>query len=214
MSFGACLRSAREERRLTLDQIAARTKIKRELLEDLEDDDLTRWPKYLVYRHGYLRSIADAIGIDRDQILVDFDETFPEYFPVAFDGGKRAANSPPAPSQSSPLRTLVPFLSPGAMALAVVLGVIAGALLGVVGRGTVTLATTDTNDSPVVHNGQDIALEPTIVEMAPAMAASSDDDAVRALNLTSDAVEGEVRVVSNPPDAIVTVNGIGRDESG
>src|SRR3954471_11226887 len=89
MSFGSYLQSARLRRQLTLDTLAERTKIKRNLLADLEQDDLSQWPKYLVYRHGYLRSIADVLGLDRDEVLDRFDEAFPEYVPVAFDGGRR-----------------------------------------------------------------------------------------------------------------------------
>src|SRR5437868_822501 len=88
MSFGEYLRTVREERRATLDDIERRTKIKKHLLADLEDDDLSRWPKYLVYRHGYVRSIADALSLDAEFVLGRFDEAFPEYAPVAFDGGR------------------------------------------------------------------------------------------------------------------------------
>ena len=59
MSFGDYLRNAREQRDVTLDELWRRTKVRRHLLLELEEDDLSRWPKYLVYRHGYIRSIAD-----------------------------------------------------------------------------------------------------------------------------------------------------------
>src|SRR5258706_15655770 len=120
MSFGDYIRSAREERSVTLDQLAARTKIRRHLLADLEEDDLSRWPKFLVYRHGYVRSIADELGLERDRVLDHFDEAFPEYVPVAFDSGRR-------PRRSRPARA--PVLTPAATALAGGLGLVGGLAL-------------------------------------------------------------------------------------
>jgi cytoskeletal protein RodZ len=193
MSFGDYLRSAREERRLTLDDLATRTKIQRRLLVALEEDDLTRWPKYLVYRHGFVRSIADALRLDGDEVLARFDEAFPEYFPVAFDGGKRSRNSPLSRSPAL-------FLTPAIVGLAVVLGLIVGLMLSVASRRTADVASAAEVDRGIAYSGQDITLEPP-----------SNDDAVRAADNAEPAVvEGEVRVVSNPPDAFVTVNGIGR----
>ena len=86
------------------------------------------------------------------------------------------------------------------MGLAVVLGLIVGLMLSVASRRTADVASAAEVDRGIAYSGQDITLEPP-----------SNDDAVRvADNAEPAVVEGEVRVVSNPPDAFVTVNGIGR----
>jgi transcriptional regulator with XRE-family HTH domain len=205
MSFGDYIRIAREARSLTLDQLATRTKIRRHLLADLEEDDLTRWPKFRVYRHGYMRSIADELGLDCDQVMDRFDEAFPEYAPVAFDGGRRPRRSPSSPPPPAP------FLTPSATALAVGMGLVVGLTLTSVSRQMTDGASLAEADPAIGYAGQDIRLNPEAVDVTSAIAPSSDDEPVRVADNAGPAVvEGEVRVLSNPPDAFVTVNGIGR----
>src|SRR5258707_1214388 len=146
MSFGDYMRNARETRSLTLDQLATRTKIRRHLLADLEEDDLTRWPKFRVYRHGYMRSIADELGLDRDRVLDRFDEAFPEYAPVAFEGGRRPRRSSPPPA---------PFLTPSATALAVGMGLVVGLTLTAVSRRMTDRASLAEADAAIGYAGQD-----------------------------------------------------------
>jgi transcriptional regulator with XRE-family HTH domain len=212
MGFGTYLRHAREKRGLTLGDVAARTKIKRQLLADVEDDDVTRWPKYLIYRHGYLRSIANAVGLDGNEVIHQFDDAFPDHSPVAFD-------NVPAPERPAPAPPAPPFLERGAMTLAVALGIAVGVLIAVSGNRSAVVASLAEADPVVVQTGHDITLEP-VEPLVAALAPSSgiDDSAmVEKPSVQKPAVEkparsvveGEVRVVSNPPDAVVTVNGIG-----
>ena len=78
MDFGSHLRAAREKRKLTLDVLAERTKIPRQLLVDLEANDLSRWPRHQIYRHGFLRAYAAAVGLDADPLVERFEKAFPE----------------------------------------------------------------------------------------------------------------------------------------
>jgi transcriptional regulator with XRE-family HTH domain len=66
--FGDRLRLQRESLGLTLDAVAASTKIKSSLLADLERNDLSRWPDG-IYRRGFLRAYADAIGVPPGLLL-------------------------------------------------------------------------------------------------------------------------------------------------
>ena len=77
MSFGARLRAQREERHVSLVDIAAQTKIKLSMLEALESDDLSRWPQG-IFRRAYIRSYAQAIGLDPDGVLQQFLALYPE----------------------------------------------------------------------------------------------------------------------------------------
>ena len=75
--FGPRLRMERERRRITLDSIAANTKISVGLLKDLEQDNVSRWPAG-IYRRSFIKAYAQAIGLDPDDIAREFMEHFPE----------------------------------------------------------------------------------------------------------------------------------------
>jgi transcriptional regulator with XRE-family HTH domain len=72
-TFGARLRSQRERQQISLTTIAERTKIKLSLLEALERDDLAHWP-HGIFGRSYIRSYAQAIGLDPDATLREFAE--------------------------------------------------------------------------------------------------------------------------------------------
>jgi len=76
-SFGTRLRQQREERKVTLEDISAKTKIKVALLEGLEADDLSRWPQG-IFRRAYIRAYAQAIGLEPDTALQQFLTLYPE----------------------------------------------------------------------------------------------------------------------------------------
>src|SRR6187455_3336299 len=77
-TFGARLRQQREERQVALTTISTKTKIKASLLEALESDDVSTWPKGL-YGRAYLRDYATAIGIDPETLVSDFLALHPEF---------------------------------------------------------------------------------------------------------------------------------------
>jgi len=72
-TFGARLRSQREQQKIPLTTISERTKIKLSLLEALERDDLTHWP-HGIFGRSYIRAYAQAIGLDPDATLREFAE--------------------------------------------------------------------------------------------------------------------------------------------
>jgi transcriptional regulator with XRE-family HTH domain len=76
-SLGRRLRSERERRLITLESIAATTKINIGLLRDLERDDASRWPSG-IFRRSFVRTYAEAIGLDGDEILQEFLDRFPD----------------------------------------------------------------------------------------------------------------------------------------
>lgn len=75
--LGRRLRSERERRLITLESIATNTKINIGLLRDLERDDVSRWPTG-IFRRSFVRSYAEAIGLDGDDIVQEFLERFPD----------------------------------------------------------------------------------------------------------------------------------------
>ena len=77
LSFGMRLRLQRERQDVTLRSIADQTKIKISLLEGLERDDLSQWPSG-IYRRSYFRVYAQAIGLDPDAWVREFQECHPD----------------------------------------------------------------------------------------------------------------------------------------
>jgi transcriptional regulator with XRE-family HTH domain len=76
-SFGLRLRRERERRQIALGSIAENTKIKVSLFEELERDDVSRWPSG-VFRRAFIRAYADAVGLDADATAREFLARFPD----------------------------------------------------------------------------------------------------------------------------------------
>lgn len=76
-TFGARLRSQRERQEISLSVIAEQTKIRASLLESLERDDISQWPGG-IFRRAYVRTYAQAIGLDPDAVVREFLERYPD----------------------------------------------------------------------------------------------------------------------------------------
>ncbi len=74
--FCLALKTARERRGITLDAIAASTKIPAYLFAGLERGDLRRWPTGL-FRRSFFRDYARAIGAEVDDACDEFARLFP-----------------------------------------------------------------------------------------------------------------------------------------
>lgn len=75
-AFVARLRRHRERHRISLEEIAAATRIKRELLDALERNDLAEWPRG-VYARAWVRAYARVVGLDPADTVDDFCRLFP-----------------------------------------------------------------------------------------------------------------------------------------
>lgn len=76
-AFGHRLREARERRGLSIDAIAAATKINGALFAELERGDVKHWPS-AIFRRAFFREYTAAIGLDPEPLLPDFLRLFPE----------------------------------------------------------------------------------------------------------------------------------------
>jgi cytoskeleton protein RodZ len=74
--FGARMKRTREERGVSLRQIADRTKLSVSALEALERNDIGRLPGG-IFSRGFVRSYAIEIGLDPEQTVRDFLIQFP-----------------------------------------------------------------------------------------------------------------------------------------
>jgi transcriptional regulator with XRE-family HTH domain len=76
-TFGPRLRSERERRGISLETIAAVTKVGAELWEGLERNDFSRWPSG-IFARAFVRDYARAVGIDADDVIDEFCRLFPQ----------------------------------------------------------------------------------------------------------------------------------------
>jgi transcriptional regulator with XRE-family HTH domain len=183
-NLGSALRARREACGYTLDDIAARTKIPRRRLVELEQNRIGEWPASRVYQVGYLRAYAVAVGCDPAQVIAQFDSE------IAASGGSAAA--PIAPARAGRRLRVLP--------LALALGVGSALLVALPRYEQARPAAAET---PIVSPlTTDIALPPPSAETT---AVSTSGGLAE-----SDAVEGELRIDSDPPGTRVVINGIGR----
>ena len=117
--FGLKMKRQREERGVTLRQIADATKISMVSLEALERNDISRLPGG-IFSRAFVRSYAMEIGLDPEQTVRDFLVQFPH--------DSLTASSPHAPLEGrAPGRRCGG--SPMAIAAFVAISVIIGVIL-------------------------------------------------------------------------------------
>jgi cytoskeletal protein RodZ len=88
-TFGRRLRDQRERRGISLETVAANTKISASLLAALERGDLSTWPGG-IFRRAFVREYAVAIGISPEPIVAELVRLFPDQATV---GDPKAADS-------------------------------------------------------------------------------------------------------------------------
>ncbi|GDX23028.1 membrane protein [Actinomycetes bacterium] len=82
MSLGSELKSARTASGLSVEELAARTRIRTALIKELENDNFINCGGD-TYARGHIRAIARTLEINGDQLLLEFSETFsPEERPM------------------------------------------------------------------------------------------------------------------------------------
>jgi transcriptional regulator with XRE-family HTH domain len=76
-AFGPNLRRLRIQRGVSIEQIAASTKVPATLWKGLERNDFSRWPNG-IYARSFVREYANAIGVDPESTVDDFCRWFPQ----------------------------------------------------------------------------------------------------------------------------------------
>lgn len=76
-SFVTRLRRHRQRQQISLDEIALATRVNRELLQGLENNDLTGWPHGL-YARAWIRAYAAVVGLDPADTVDDFCRLYPQ----------------------------------------------------------------------------------------------------------------------------------------
>jgi cytoskeletal protein RodZ len=73
--IGAILADARWRAHLTVDEVGSRTRIREAIIWGIEQDDFSVCGGD-AYARGHIRAIAQAIGIDADPLIRQYDETY------------------------------------------------------------------------------------------------------------------------------------------
>ena len=81
-SIGDFLKTERETRHLSIEEVASTTRIPRRTLESLEQDRFEDLPSGVFVR-GFIKAYATAVDIDADEVLARFDSERPEALPPA-----------------------------------------------------------------------------------------------------------------------------------
>ena len=100
ITLGTWLRRERERRGVTLSQICEQTKLSVALLEGLEADDLSRWPRG-IFRRAFTKSYATAVGLDPDLVVKRVEEAHPVKECDAIDIPTAVPVPPPSASATS-----------------------------------------------------------------------------------------------------------------
>ncbi|MBA2305531.1 MAG: helix-turn-helix domain-containing protein [Acidobacteria bacterium] len=98
-AFGEVLRRQREQRGVSLETVAQRTKIGPTFLKALEKGDCSKWPGG-IYSRAWIRAYATAIGLDPEDVAGRFAKCFAR---TAFPEGDP---TPPVPAD---LPAIVPL---------------------------------------------------------------------------------------------------------
>src|SRR5258708_5572263 len=72
-SFGQKLKSEREKRSITLEQISSSTKIGSRMLQALEEENFNQLPGG-IFNKGFVRAYARHVGLDEDKAIADYLE--------------------------------------------------------------------------------------------------------------------------------------------
>ena len=74
--FGALLRERREARGFTIEELAGRIKLSARTLQAIENGSMEGLP-HAVYARGFVRSYAQQVGLDQEEIVEGLDIMFP-----------------------------------------------------------------------------------------------------------------------------------------
>jgi hypothetical protein len=73
--FVTRLRRERQRHQLSLEEISIAVRIRPELFEGLENNDLSQWPRGL-YARAWVRAYAEAVGLDGNATVNEFCRLF------------------------------------------------------------------------------------------------------------------------------------------
>jgi cytoskeletal protein RodZ len=220
IACGEFLRRARQQRGVSLQQIAQSTKIPLRHLEALERDDLATLPAGM-YRRAHVRAYATAVGLDPRVAMAWLDRALEETTPP-----NTADVQPSAPSASPASGTVPVSIAAGIAVVAIVIALAIWTRPPASGDVTSSTGTDSSPSSSLVTAPPPPTYLPAAAgSVGPApLASPANSEPVAAAPVTTAeaqtelpagttdapaAVEPQLTVATEPEGARVTVNGIG-----
>ena len=209
-TFGAYLQNRREGRNLSLQDVAAETKIAGRHLAALERGDVRSWPGGL-YRRAMVRAYAAAIGLDPETTVCEFEDAFSE----------PPAQTEPEPSAAPPaFHSLLAIRAHASVGL----GLAVCAAVAALAWAATSSDAADTSGTILARPAATLGHHADAAPPAPTSGVVSSSDAANVETRQQIAtvtqphpaasqeppagVEGSMRITSQPAGAHVTVNGI------
>jgi len=188
-TVGKRLQKARQEKKLTIDEVASATKIRPERIVDLEADDLTHFPS-LVYARSFLVKYARFLGLD----IQDDLENFQVNRAVGFGEFKYLTAAPPPkyrpePRFNQPKKSLAPPAILAVIAALILIGV------PLIAFFAVNLARLSPTDEEQNKNRAAAGTPAALVPSATPLAALSHESAPQ----PAASPTGSVQIVVNSP---------------
>jgi cytoskeleton protein RodZ len=122
LTLGEKLRQAREERGISISEVAEQTRISPLYLKSIEKDDYKPLPGG-IFNKGFLRSYARYIGFDEEEALADYAELMAENEPLDEDGPR--AYRPEVLTDDRAARSLAPSIIVAAIVFLLIIGGVA-----------------------------------------------------------------------------------------
>lgn len=92
-TLGSFLKAAREEKKLTLQQVASKTKININVLKDLENDEIAKLPN-ITYVKGFVKNYAKTVSADPTEAKLLLEQAYKVDQAVAETGTESVALKP------------------------------------------------------------------------------------------------------------------------
>ena len=203
-TFGASLRAARLSRNISLDAIAAHTKINRAFFQDLERNDLSKWPTGQFYRESYIRAYAKAVGLNPRDVIDGFRREF------SAAGGSDVAAPPAKPRRLTPVT--IPIILAATLLVSYSLARWLSSDADVPVRRAVAIDRPAVETSPAVDSTKTKAVPaaPKLEAAAPQEPVLQPPSVTVPPPVDPGPIVGELVITSTPSGARVLVNGIAR----
>lgn len=72
-SIGSHLRRERELRKISLEEVAERTRVRLDYLQAIESEHFEKLPG-MTFARGYLKAYAEYIGLNSEEVLLRFED--------------------------------------------------------------------------------------------------------------------------------------------
>jgi cytoskeleton protein RodZ len=165
-SFGHKLKTEREKRGITLDQISSSTKIGTRMLQALEEDNFDQLPGG-IFNKGFVRAYARHVGLDEDQTVADYLQASGEAPPPQPD--PKIAAEVPAPERDFAPQRQIPWswLAGALLLIALSLSIWSRSHRHNEIPGNEVPAPAATDTKPTVVSSTDAASRPAAKEVVP-----------------------------------------------